>query len=434
VVTASHNPREYNGYKVYWDDGGQIVAPHDSNIIDEVRKITDFDQVKFVANESLIEFIGDEIDTKYLDTLVKFSLSPDAIKNQSDLSIVYSPIHGTGITLVPKVLDRFGFKNVHIISEQAEPDGNGDFPTVVFPNPEEKEAMSIALKKAEEINADLVMATDPDADRVGIGIKNKNGQFELLNGNQTGTLLIYYLCLKWKENGKLDGRQYVAKTIVTTELIKDIADHFGIDSFDTLTGFKFIAGLIRKWEGKKEFIGGGEESYGYLIGESVRDKDAIASCAIIAELTAWAKNNGKTLYELLENIYTQFGLYHESLMSITKKGQKGAEEIQQMMSDFRKSTPATLGGSLVKEVIDYQSSKCTNLISSEIIDVNFPKSNVLQFLTEDGSKISLRPSGTEPKIKFYFSVKKSMRNDKSMETNISELNQKIENIKAELKI
>lgn len=432
VITASHNPKEYNGYKAYWDDGAQIIAPHDKNIIEEVRKIQSFDDVNFDANQDLIVSIGEELDQKYLQALADLSLSPEAIKNQKDLSIVFSPIHGTGITMVPKILEKIGFRNVHVIEEQSNPDGN--FPTVVYPNPEEEEAMSIALNKANELNADLVLATDPDADRVGIAIKNKSGKFELLNGNQTGALLIYYLCLKWKENGKLNGKQYVVKTIVTTELIKDIAEHFGIESHDTLTGFKFIAGLIREWEGKKEFIGGGEESYGYLIGDKVRDKDAIASCAMIAELTAWARDNNKELIDLLEEIYTQFGLYLESLSSLTKKGKSGAEEIQKMMSDFRTSTPKTLGGSAVSKLIDYQTSEEIELSSGSRTPINFPKSNVLQFLTEDGSKVSLRPSGTEPKIKFYFGVKSDFDKGKSLEDQIRNLESKINQIKAELKL
>lgn len=432
VLTASHNPKEYNGYKAYWEDGAQIIAPHDKNIIDEVRKITSFDDINFAAKAELIEAIGQDVDNKYLDMLSGLSLAPEAIKNQENMPIVFSPIHGTGITLVPKALERFGFKNVTVVEEQATPDGN--FPTVVYPNPEEQEAMSIALKKAEEIDAELVMATDPDADRVGIAIKNKDGKFELLNGNQTGSLLIYYLCRKWKENNKLNGKQFVVKTVVTTELIKDIADHFGIKMYDTLTGFKFIAGLIREFEGQQEFIGGGEESYGYLIGDAVRDKDAVASCAMIAELAAWAKDNGQELHELLTEIYQQFGMYLESLTSITKKGKSGAEEIQDMMKNFRENAPTQLGGSAVVKLIDYQASTATNIGNGAVESIDFPKSNVLQFLTEDGTKVSLRPSGTEPKIKFYFSVKSKSGDDRELSVIKSELENKINNIKAELDI
>lgn len=430
VVTASHNPKEYNGYKVYWEDGAQIIAPHDNKIIEEVRKITSFDQIKFEANKDLIQPIGKDIDDRYLAEMSKLSLSPEAIKNQSDLSIVFSPIHGTGITLVPKALEQFGFTNVTVIEEQATP--NGDFPTVVYPNPEEKEALSLALEKAKQISAELVMATDPDADRVGIAIRTETGDFELLNGNQTGALLIYYLCLKWKENGKLDGNQYVVKTVVTTELIKDIASHFGIESFDTLTGFKHIAGLIKDLEGKKTFIGGGEESYGYLIGDFVRDKDAIASCAMIAEMSAWAKDNGKSLGDLLEEIYSQFGMYQEDLVSLTKKGKFGAEEIQDMMHQFRNNTPKSLAQSDIEWLIDYQNSTKKNLLTGQVDSINFPTSNVLQFITKDGSKISMRPSGTEPKIKFYMSVRSESDSDRSFEDEKKGLLEKISKIKEEL--
>ncbi|MDW3211110.1 MAG: phospho-sugar mutase [Reichenbachiella sp.] len=430
VVTASHNPKEYNGYKVYWEDGAQIIAPHDTKIIEEVRKITSFDQIKFEANTDLIQSIGKDIDDRYLAEMSKLSLSPDAIKNQSDLSIVFSPIHGTGITLVPSALEQFGFTNVTIIEEQATPDGN--FPTVVYPNPEEKEALTLALEKAKQISAELVLATDPDADRVGIAIRTETGDFELLNGNQTGALLIYYLCLKWKENGKLDGNQYVVKTVVTTELIKDIATHFGIECFDTLTGFKHIAGLIKELEGKKTFIGGGEESYGYLIGDFVRDKDAIASCAMIAEMAAWAKDNGKSLGDLLEEVYSQFGMYQEDLVSLTKKGKSGAEEIERMMHQFRNNTPTSLAGSEIEWLIDYQNSTAKNLLTGQVDSINFPSSNVLQFITQDGSKISMRPSGTEPKIKFYMSVRSDSDSDQSFEDEKRGLQDKISKIKAEL--
>ncbi|MEO9967791.1 MAG: phospho-sugar mutase [Reichenbachiella sp.] len=432
VVTASHNPKEYNGYKVYWDDGAQIIEPHDNLIIEEVRKITSFDQINFKANPELIESIGEEIDEKYLDAVSKLSLSPEAIKNQSDLSIVFSPIHGTGITLVPKILERFGFDNVTIIEEQSEPDGN--FPTVVYPNPEEKEALTLALEKAQAIGAELVMATDPDADRVGIAIKNETGGFSLLSGNQTGALLIYYLCLKWKENGKLDGSQYVVKTVVTTELIKDIATYFGVDCFDTLTGFKHIAGLIKKLEGQRTFIGGGEESYGYLIGDFVRDKDAVASCAMIAEMAAWAKDNDKSLNELLDEVYSQFGMYQEDLISLTKKGKSGAEEIVQMMHTFRSNPPSKLANSEIEWLIDYQDSTAKNLLSHSEEKINFPKSNVLQFVTKDGSKVSMRPSGTEPKIKFYISVRSGSDSERDFEEERQLLNNKIAKIKEELNL
>ncbi|MEQ9287053.1 MAG: phospho-sugar mutase [Cyclobacteriaceae bacterium] len=430
VITASHNPKEYSGYKAYWDDGSQIIAPHDANIIAEVRKISDVSQVNFDADDSLIQKINLEVDNAYLDAVAQQVLSPECIKNQNDLSIVFSPIHGTGITMVPPILEKIGFNNVHVVEEQSVPDGN--FPTVVYPNPEEQEAMSIALNKAKELDADLVLATDPDADRVGIGVKNDKGQFQLLNGNQTGVLIIYYLCKKWKENGKLDGNQFMVKTIVTTELIKDIAESFDIECYDTLTGFKFIAGLIREFEGKKKFIGGGEESYGYLIGDSVRDKDAVASCAIIAEMAAWAKDNGQTLYEVLMEIYNQYGLYNETMVSITKKGKEGADQIKEMMKTFRNNPPTQLGNSKITELIDYDASVSKNLTSGESSTINFPKSNVLQFITEDKTKISIRPSGTEPKIKFYFGVYKGMQSGAQFDDELRSLVEKVEIIKEEL--
>ncbi len=404
VVTASHNPKEYNGYKAYWEDGAQIISPHDKNVINEVGSITSIDDVKFEAKPNLIKSIGKEIDNDYLDMIANLSLSPEAISENKDLKIVFSSIHGTGITLVPPVLKKMGFENVHVVEEQAEADGN--FPTVVYPNPEEAEALSIALNKAKNLDADLVMATDPDADRVGIAAKNNNGEFQLLNGNQTGSLLIYYLLRKWKENGKIDGSQYIVKTIVTTDLIVKIADSFGVNSYETLTGFKYIAALIRELEGKENFIGGGEESYGYLIGDEVRDKDAIASCAMIAEMTAWAKSEGKSLFDLLVDIAKTYGLFVESLKSVTKKGKAGAEEIKGMMESFRSNPPTTLGGQKVTNLKDYSVGLSTDLISGKQTALNFPKSNVLQFITENGGKISVRPSGTEPKIKFYFSVNK----------------------------
>ncbi|MFY0654779.1 MAG: phospho-sugar mutase [Cyclobacteriaceae bacterium] len=430
VITASHNPKEYNGYKAYWDDGSQIIAPHDENIIGEVRKIIDVSMVNFDADESLIVRINKEVDEAYLQAVSEQVLSPEAIQNQNDLSIVFSPIHGTGITMVPPILEKIGFTNVQIVDAQSKPDGN--FPTVVYPNPEEQEAMSIALKQAQDSNADLVLATDPDADRVGIGVKNDKGEFQLLNGNQTGALIIYYLCKKWKENGKLDGNQFIVKTIVTTELIKDIADSFEIDCYDTLTGFKFIAGLIRELEGKKKFIGGGEESYGYLIGDAVRDKDAVASCAIIAEMAAWAKDNGKSLYEVLMDIYQQYGLYNETMVSITKKGKEGADQIKDMMKQFRNNPPSSLGGSPVVELIDYQSSESKDTASGAVSPIDYPKSNVLQFMTDDKSKISIRPSGTEPKIKFYFGVHLGASSGSSFTEDLSSLVEKAAQIKEEL--
>ena len=432
VITASHNPKEYNGYKAYWNDGAQMVAPHDVNVIEEVQKIKSFDQIKFNRDDSKIVMIGEDIDEAYMKRINDLVLSKIAIKHQKDLKIVYSSIHGTGITLVPKILERIGFENVNIVEEQALPDGN--FPTVVYPNPEEAEAMTLALKKANDIDADIVMATDPDADRVGIATKNQNGEFQLLNGNQTGALIINYLLRLWKENGKLDGNQYIVKTIVTTDLIHKIAEDYGVEYFDTLTGFKYIASIIRDLEGKKEFIGGGEESYGYLIGEFVRDKDAIASCAVIAEMTAYAKDKGMSLMDMLLEIYQKYGFFKEKLISITRKGMSGAEEIKEMMQNLRSNPPETLAGSRLVTLIDYQESIQKNLSDNQVISIGFPKSNVLQFITEDGSKVSARPSGTEPKIKFYFSVQEKLQDKSQYDMVAKKLNDKIDLIIKDLSL
>lgn len=430
VLTASHNPKEYNGYKAYWDDGAQVIAPHDKNIIKEVQAISGVEQVKFDKNDSLIETVGRELDEAYIQEVLNLTLSPEVIQKQHTLKIVFSPIHGTGITLVPEVLKRKGFESVTVVEEQAIP--NGNFPTVVYPNPEEREAMSLALLKAEQIHADLVMATDPDADRVGIAARNAKGEYEILNGNQAASLLIYYLLTKWKENGKLDGNQMIVKTIVTTDLLDKMAASFGVDCPNTLTGFKFIAALIKELEGKKEFIGGGEESYGYMISDFVRDKDAVASCAMLAEMCAWAKDQGMTVFQLLNKIYQEYGFFLEDLISITKKGMKGAEEIQQMMAGFRSSPPQTLAGLKVVGLMDYQSSVAKDLVSGEESTIDLPQSNVLQFVLEDGSKISARPSGTEPKIKFYISVNQPLKNEVEYDHVKEELLGKINQIKQEL--
>jgi len=408
VITASHNPKEYNGYKAYWNDGGQVVPPHDKNIIAEVNAIQTVDDIKFTGGEDLIESVGDEIDNAYLDTLHDLSLSPEAIKAQHDLKIVFTSIHGTGITLVPKVLEKFGFTNVHIVEEQKEP--NGNFPTVVYPNPEEAEALSIALEKAKEIDADILLGTDPDSDRVGIAVKNHHGEFQLLNGNQTGTLLFDYLINVRKEKGLDKSNDFIAKTIVTTDLVDAIAEKNGMKCFNTLTGFKYIAEVIKANEANLNFLAGAEESYGYLIGDSVRDKDAIGSVAMICELVAYAKYKGKSLFERLAEIYQEYGFYKESLISITKKGKKGAEEIAEMMKALRENPPKEINGSKLVLLKDYQSSIEKNIIEGTENTLDFPKSNVLQFITEDGSKISARPSGTEPKIKFYFSVNQKLAN------------------------
>lgn len=402
MLTASHNPKEYNGYKAYGADGGQFTSPDDTMVMDEVAKIKSIDEVKFGRIEGNVELIGEEIDQLYLDKITELSVSPEAIARQSNLKIVYSPIHGTGITLVPKALEQFGFKALTLVEEQSTPDGN--FPTVVYPNPEEKEALTLALKKAKEIDADLVLATDPDADRVGIAVKNNDGEFVLLNGNQTGSLLINYLLTAWEEKGKLDGNQYIVKTIVTSNLIEEIAKAKNVTYYNTLTGFKYIGQLITSLQGKKTFIGGGEESYGYLIGELVRDKDAIISCAFIAEMTAFYKDKGSSLYDALLDTYVEYGLYKEELVSLTKKGKTGAEEIKAMMEKFRNNPPVTLGGSKVSLLKDYELGVETDLSTGEKTKLDFPKSDVLQFITEDGSIVSARPSGTEPKIKFYCSV------------------------------
>ncbi|MCZ6521143.1 MAG: phospho-sugar mutase [Bacteroidetes bacterium] len=424
VVTASHNPKEYNGYKVYWDDGSQIISPHDKNIIEEVAKIGSFDEVKFEKDSSLIAYIGDELDDIYLAEIENVCLSKSSIKNQHDLKIVYTPIHGTGITVIPKILAKLGFDNLHIVEEQSKPDGN--FPTVVYPNPEEEEAMSMGLKKAREIDADLVLATDPDADRVGIAVKNNHGEFQLINGNQTVALYIYYMLTRWKELGKLDGNQFIVNTIVTTDLIDKIAERFGVDNYTTLTGFKHIAGVIRELEGKKKFIGGGEESYGLMVSDFVRDKDAVAACSIIAEMAAYAKDQGSSQFDMMIDMYVEFGFYKEKLISLVKKGISGAEEIQNIMKDLRANPPSVINSSKLVKLIDYQTKVEKNLITGKEKPVQLPESNVLQFFTEDGSKISARPSGTEPKIKFYFSVNKPLDSPQNFDQVNAELDQKIE--------
>jgi len=430
VVTASHNPKEYNGYKVYWEDGAQIIDPHDTNIIDEVAAVDDISKINFKKNQSLIETIGAELDEKYIKALKTLSLSPEIIDRNKHMKIVFTPIHGTAVKLAPMALKAFGFENIINIPEQDITDGN--FPTVHSPNPEEPAALAMAIIKATEIDADLVMATDPDADRVGIAVKNTTGEFILLNGNQTASILIKYLLHKWKENGKLDGKQYIVKTIVTSELLSKMAKSYGVESYDVLTGFKYIADIIGKKEGKQTFIGGGEESYGYLAGEFVRDKDAIMSCALIAEAVAWANDNGKSAYELLLDIYMEYGLYYENLISIVKKGKAGADEIQAMMDKLRKNPPTHLAGLEVTTIVDYENDLYHNFKTGEKRGTNLPKSNVLQFFLEDGSKISARPSGTEPKIKFYFGVTGELTSHDAYDSAIENLKQKIERIKTDL--
>jgi phosphoglucomutase len=432
VITASHNPKEYNGYKAYWDDGGQVVPPHDENIILEVNKILDIRDIKFNGPQNKIHILGQEIDEIYTDEIKKLSLSPEVIARNSDMKIVYTPLHGTGVKLVPMVLKKMGFRNIINIPEQDVSDGN--FPTIVSPNPEESAALSMATNKAKETGADLVMATDPDADRVGIAVRNKNNEVVLLNGNQAASILIYYLLTKWKEKGKLTGKEYLVKTIVTTELIAEMARSFDVKYYDVLTGFKYIAEVIKQNEGKTKFIGGGEESYGYLAGEFVRDKDAVMSCALIAEAAAWARDQKMTMYDLLLDIYQKYGLYKESLLSVTKKGKEGAEEIQKMMADFRLSPPKQINGSDVVLILDYEKRKSFDAVKSKESAIDLPKSNVLQFITKDGSKISVRPSGTEPKIKFYFGVKEKLEKVSDFEKVNAVLDQKIKNIISDLKL
>ncbi len=426
VITASHNPKEYNGYKVYWEDGGQIIAPHDTNIVAEVQKITSINQVRRDAQPEKIRMIGEETDRIYIDQVKKMSLSPEVVEKHKDLKIVFTPIHGTAVKLVPMALDAFGFRNIINVPEQDITDGN--FPTVISPNPEETAALKMALEKAAETSADLVMGTDPDSDRVGIAIKDNKGDYVILNGNQTASLLLYYVLTRWKEEGRIKGDEYIVKTIVTTELLADIAGKFGVESHDVLTGFKFIAGLIRELEGKKTFIAGFEESYGYLVGDYVRDKDAVVSCAMIAEMAAWAKEQGRTLFDMLIDIYIEFGYYRESLTSIYREGKSGAEEIAAMMDRLRNSPPETINGSPVMLINDYLKQKSFDTISQLRRNIDLPKSNVLQFFLKDGSVISVRPSGTEPKIKFYIGVQAKLGKKEDFEEISKELDKKTETI------
>jgi phosphoglucomutase len=432
MLTASHNPKEYNGYKAYGADGGQFVAPDDKLVMEEVAKVASVDDIKFNAKPENITYIGEEIDEDYLNKITSLSVSPEAIKRQKDLKIIYSPIHGTGITLVPAALERFGFENVILVDEQTTPDGN--FPTVVYPNPEEKEALTLALKKAKETDADLVLATDPDADRVGIAVKNLKGEFELLNGNQTGCLLVNYMLEAWEEEGKFTGNEYVIKTIVTSYLIDKIAASKNVTCYNTLTGFKFIGQIMTQLQGKETFIVGGEESYGYLVGEFVRDKDAVVSAAFIAEMTAFYKDKGSSLYEAMIDMYVKYGFYKEKLVSITKKGKSGAEEIVAMMERFRNNPPSSLGGSKVVALKDYELRKETDLNNNTTSEIALPKSDVLQFVTEDGSIISARPSGTEPKIKFYCSVNKPLASKADFDKVNQELEDKVDAIMKDLAV
>lgn len=432
MLTASHNPKEYNGYKAYGADGGQFTAPDDEMVMDEVSKITTIDQVNFNSIPENIEMIGEEMDLLYLDEIAALSVSPEAIKRQKDLKIVFSPIHGTGITLVPQALEKFGFSNVNLVEEQIKPDGN--FPTVVYPNPEEKEALTLALAKATAIDADLVLATDPDADRVGVAIRNNDGEFILLNGNQTGSLLINYMLTAWEQKGKLTGNEYIVSTIVTTNLIDEIARSKNVACYNTLTGFKWIGAMMTKLEGKMTFIAGGEESYGYLVGNLVRDKDAVVASAFISEMTAFYKDQGSSLYEAMLNMYKEYGFYKEKLVSITKTGKSGAEEIKAMMERFRNAPPQTLGGSQVVSLKDYERGIEKNPANGNSKDLDYPKSDVLQFITADGSIISARPSGTEPKIKFYCSVKTKLYDVNKFKETDRLLDEKIQKIIEDLAV
>ncbi len=404
VITASHNPKEYNGYKAYWSDGAQVIAPHDHNIINEVNKIKSVDEIKFEGNKELIQIIGEDIDSVYLDKISKLTLSPESIKRNKDMKIVYTPIHGTGITVIPRALKMYGFENIIDVPEQNVI--SGDFPTVISPNPEEPAALQMAVDKAKEVGADIVMASDPDADRVGIAVKNDKGEWILVNGNQTAMMLVYYLVKRWSELGKITGKEYLVKTIVTTELIATMAKKFNVPYFACYTGFKWIAAIIREQEGKMQYIGGGEESYGFLCQDFVRDKDAVSACTMIAEVAAWAKDNGKTVYELIQDIYLEFGFSKEKGISVVKKGKSGAEEIKQMMSQFRVAPPKELAGSQVVVIKDYSTLRMIDVLAGKTETLEMPESsNVLQYFTADGTKVSVRPSGTEPKIKFYIEVK-----------------------------
>ncbi|WP_302547117.1 phospho-sugar mutase [Barnesiella intestinihominis] len=434
ILTASHNPKEYNGYKAYWNDGAQMIAPHDENTIDEVNKITSVKDVKFRGNAELIEIIGEEIDRRYLDRIKTLSLSPEAIAHHHDMKIVYTPIHGTGVKLIPASLKNFGFTNIIHVPEQDVV--SGDFPTVVSPNPEEPAALDMAIKKAIETDAELVMASDPDADRIGIAVRNDKGEFVLVNGNQIVMIFLNYLMTRNKELGLLKGNEYIVKTIVTTETIKTIAEQNGFKMYDCYTGFKWIASVIRENEGKARYIGGGEESYGFLPEDFVRDKDSVSSISLMAEIAAWAKDKGMTMYQMLQDIYIKYGYSKEKGISVVRKGKSGAEEIVAMMKNFRENPMKELGGSPVILVKDYASLEATDVVNGTKSKLDMPvTSNVLQYFSADGSKVSIRPSGTEPKIKFYIEVRGiKMDNYTDYDAANAAADAKIEAIKKELGI
>ena len=434
VITASHNPKEYNGYKAYWTDGAQVTSPHDVNIIDEVALITSNDQVLKGLNPENITILGEEFDKIYLDRIKKdVQLSPECVAKYHDMKIVYTPLHGSGVRLVPESLKNFGFTNIIMVPEQAVVDGN--FPTVESPNPEERKTMAMAIDLAKAEGADLVLATDPDSDRLGVALRTGAGDYVLLNGNQTLALLLSYQLTRWAELGKLDGNQYAVKTIVTSQMANAVAEHFGVKCYDCLTGFKYIAKIIRENEGVAKYIGGGEESFGYLAGDYVRDKDAVSACALAAEAAAWAKDTmGLTLYEWLQQLYVKYGFFRESLVSVVRKGKEGAEQIQQMMVDFRTNAPKVLAGSPVVKVLDYKSLEETDLVTGEKKAIDQDSSNVLQWITADGTLVSVRPSGTEPKIKFYFGVKEPLSSIEQYDEVLAKLDAKIETIKNDLQL
>ena len=432
VVTASHNPKEYNGYKAYWADGAQVTPPHDKNIIAEVEKITSIDQIELGKNPENITILGKEFDEIYLARIKGLSMAPEAVAKNHDMKIVYSPMHGAGVKLVPASLRNFGFTNIIMVEEQSVVDGN--FPTVASPNPEERATMSMAIELARKEGAELVIATDPDADRIAIAVLDDKGEYVLLNGNQTMVLLLSYMLTRWGELGKLDGKQFVIKTIVTSEMVKAVADAYGVKCYDCLTGFKYIAKIIRENEGKTTYIGGGEESFGFLAGDFVRDKDAVSACALAAEAMAWAKEKGLTLHEWLKELYVKYGFYREGLVSVVRKGKEGAEEIQKMMVDMRTNPPKTILGSPVVKINDFLSLEQTDVVAGTKTPIEQDKSNVLQFFTEDGTKVSVRPSGTEPKIKFYFGVCAPLCCTARFDDVQAELDAKIEAIKKELNL
>lgn len=431
IITASHNPPEYNGFKAYWDDGGQITAPHDVNIIDEVRKISKVSEIKFDGPDDNIHIIGKEIDELFIDTIKKnISLNPDRIKEKHDIGIVYTPIHGTGVEIIPATLRKFGFTNIINVPEQDVVDGN--FPTVESPNPEEPRAFKMALDKARKHGAHIALATDPDGDRLGLAVKNRSGDFILLNGNQTGAILTWYIISQMKEKNMLNGNEYIIKTIVTSDLIERIAEQNGVQCYNVLTGFKYFASLMKKLNQEKKYIGGGEESFGYLAGDYVRDKDGVGSCALVAEVAAFTACNDKSLFDALVDIYHEYGLYREKLINIIRKGKEGADEINSIMTKFRKNPPETLNNSPVVKIIDYLEGISREPLANKKSSFDMERSNVLQFFLEDGSKISLRPSGTEPKIKFYFSVNDKLERKEDYENKEAELDARIEALVQEM--